>query len=105
VDTIFFRNPSSPFFYKKSQENQPTMSNVPTSPPAQMTDPTSHTAQMNSAAVIVFAIAFGGCAMIIIFAIMREKRAFHRAQAEASMTSQESREEIKRIRKEFILNG
>jgi hypothetical protein len=79
-------------------------SNVPTSPPAQM-DPTSPPAQMESIARTVFAIAFfGGCAMITIFAIMREKRAYQRARAEASMTSHESREEIKRKLKEFIFS-
>jgi hypothetical protein len=61
---------------------------------------------MNTVARTVFSIAFFGiCAMIIIFAILREKRAFRRARAEAHVASHESREDRKRKRKELILKA
>jgi hypothetical protein len=72
------------------------MSNVQTSPPP----------QMNSVARTAFSIAFFGlCSVIVIFAILREKRAFRRARAEANVASHESREDRKRKRKELISEG
>jgi hypothetical protein len=61
---------------------------------------------MNSVARTAFSIAFFGlCSVIVIFAILREKRAFRRARAEANVASHESREDRKRKRKELISEG
>jgi hypothetical protein len=61
---------------------------------------------MNSVARTVFSVAFFGiCAVIVIYGILREKRALRRARAEANMASHESKDEMKRKRKEMILEG
>ena len=99
---------------RKKKQTIMSTSNVPTSPPSQMdsapTSPpgaqTPPVAQMDSIARTIFAIVFfASCAMIVICAILREKRLFNRGRVDGDVASLERKEERKRKREEFISNG
>jgi hypothetical protein len=96
--------------FLESQENQPTfMWNSSGATNATCCDAEEaflpH-AQINVVGLIVFSfLLFGLCFVIAVFASLRDKRASHQAQVEADVASHERKEERKRIRKEFILNG
>jgi cbb3-type cytochrome oxidase subunit 3 len=61
-------------------------------------------AQINVVGLSIFtALLLGLCFLLVIFARLREKRASRRA--EATMASHESKDEMKRKRKEMILQG
>jgi hypothetical protein len=63
-------------------------------------------AQVNVVGLAIFsALLLVLCFLLVIFARLREKRASHRARAEANVASHESKDEMKRKREEMILEG